>query len=286
MVEETTPAIRHSAREWLERLAPAQVEFPDEVVDGLKAITLLTGRDAEWWLNRLLFIALKGRLQLEEIEPLRYKLGASEIPSDFRRLEPLRISTHLTDVLASSAFRADLRKDEFLFTIIRSSIFGVSSSDTSHVPPRFDGPDEASLKIWLPVSVHTAVTQLASHWSLSVSDVLRNLLLEHLVGRLGLLRIVGSGHWMLRRRHKSSDGVEEIMFSKRQVADDEFRRRSYGVATFGKSTVNIKLWCPFVLRDGLAQAATSHGLPLSDYVRLVTTGYVFGQLVTSPIVGK
>jgi hypothetical protein len=284
--EETTPASRHTVREWLEQLEPAQAEFSDEVVDGLEAMRQLTGREAEWWLNRLLFVALKGRLQLEEIEPLRYEFCVAEATSPCRKSNTLRVSTHLTDLVASCAQSADLAEDEFLLMTVRRSIFGVSSSDSLEVPSGFDGPDEASLKIWLPVAVHTAVSQLANHWSLSVSDVLRNLLLEHLIGRLGLLQLVIASRWKLRRRMAACDDDGLIMFSRRQRTDETFKRRSYGIAAFGKSTINIKLWCPLALRDGLTYAADSRGFRLSDYVRLVITGYVFGQPVTAPMMSN
>jgi predicted DNA-binding protein len=263
--------------DWLGSGLTTSYALPEELDVGLRRLAQLTGRDASWWLNRLLFNALKGRALLDQIEPLTYKLVAGNISGQLLFSESVQLSGYLANLIKGLSAEVAVSESEYVLALVTRSLYGVLGQDAERLLSSLKGAEEAVLKIWLPESVHSASQKLALSWNMSTSDVLRNILLEHLVGRLGFLNAVVDRCWLQKRRDYVSLEKNEVMFSKRISHDGKPTRRILSISKFGKSTVNKKLWCPLPVREELTRISKEQGLTASDYARGTIAAYIFGK---------
>jgi hypothetical protein len=263
-------------------IAITAIQLPADLLQGLQKIADIAGNEQAWWARRLLFIALRGRVLLEQIEPLKYRFCSNEYPS-VGALQPVNFSASLIDLLEQDSLLASSSVQVLSEALLNTAVYGSRPAAANEVMAGLHNEDDASIKIWLPELIHEAVVRLATHWDLSSSDVLRNLLLEHLTGRLGYLRAIKNGIWSPRRRTFTLDDRPNIMFSRRARVGNEPGRRVAGIHLYGKSTVNLKLWCPFIMRQHLTLAAQERALPTSEYVREAVAQCLFGKFPSSAL---
>lgn len=141
--------------------------------------------------------------------------------------------------------------------------------------------NDASIKLWLPEKLVSAIDVLCKSHDASRPDILRWVLFEHLYGRVEFE--------FLRRSVNLSVGEPEIQFSPRAEPKPKFSsRRDVNNSYLGKATEDIKLWMPSVMKADLELAAASSAsffsslmsrgkVPLSDYIRAVLARHLFGE---------
>lgn len=144
--------------------------------------------------------------------------------------------------------------------------------------------DDDDIKIHLTGSMTANAEELALAHELTRSDVLRNLLLLHVYGRLRYEQWTSEGSWrpkrkaaaperqaymegsikLSRERHSSGEGDADEPFGSdepKQAPRTEF------ILSHGKSTDATRVFLPALLKQRLEALATSKGLRVSEYCR-------------------
>jgi len=146
--------------------------------------------------------------------------------------------------------------------------------------------DDASWTIWLPEGLHDKIDALASHQELTKSDVIRNGLLLHAVGRTQFERWTSEGSWRPKRK-ASRDELQafragDVRFSRGRPppsADGDAAtqpspppspgRRADFIRQHGKSEMATRVFLPTWLKSRLEALAGQARLPASEYGRRV-----------------
>lgn len=134
-------------------------------------------------------------------------------------------------------------------------------SPSQLVGERFDIND-AAIKLWMPDRLLAAVDVLTFEQMMSRADVLRWILFEHVFGRAEL------AHLRERQRLRDLNRLidDRPMFSRKTAGASA---RALRVRFMGKSTEEMKVEVPSLLRESLLALASESGEALSEYVRRI-----------------
>jgi hypothetical protein len=252
--------------------------------EGLQALSELSGADPSWWCHRLLLMYTHGRLRLEQVEPLsegRRRRAAAKMSAANLCEVPLALYQDLEGL----ARRAGKPLPEYVVSVAVGAIWGsVPRGRQPDLGAAEWGSDDVSMKVWLPEEIEQMVGHLAQHFQSTNSDVVRNLLICHLVGRLGYERAVKSNAWRPVRRGRDfevpsfsrSSGAQDALFPRSAPA-----RRTAFIAAHGKSTEAFRFWLPQPMKSLLSELALAQDLRLSEYVRRVVAEALIGAARSS-----
>ena len=263
-----------STENWLGRYrlgerVPVQVNREAELA--VEELSAQVGQPRDWLLARLLFAHAHGQLRVEQVWPRPHAAGD---------LASTGISVALAADAQALALDAGLESDTYLSRALLTEVDGIYSADAVAevgTPPWAE--DSEAMKVWLPETLSAAVRSLADTWEISASDVLRNLLLVHLYGRLGYHRAVANGSWVTCRRLPEMEPAP--LFSRRQADADSVAPRTQFIRDYGKSGEAFKFWCPQPMKDSYADLAKARHLTLSEYVRRALVAMVLGRCASS-----
>lgn len=136
------------------------------------------------------------------------------------------------------------------------------------------GVNDASIKVWLPEKLTTALEALSATHEMSRPDVLRWLLFEHVYGRPALERLKA---W---KREKDAEAARRLAAELRvsfSPKHGEVSERKITTRLLGKSVEDFKLWLPSPLKAELATLAKVETLGLSDYIRKTLVRILLGE---------
>ena len=138
------------------------------------------------------------------------------------------------------------------------------------------------MTIWLPAAIGDKIDSLAAHCSLTKSDVIRNTLMLHVVGRIKYEEGTAEGSWRPKRKATQVESAAykdgDILFSRarEQVSSVDNAasqkvsgRRSEFIREHGKSEAATRVFLPGWLKAQLELLATSAGVPVSEHSRRV-----------------
>ncbi|PLY14905.1 MAG: hypothetical protein C0631_09140 [Sedimenticola sp.] len=133
--------------------------------------------------------------------------------------------------------------------------------------------DDVALKFWLPDPADQAIRELAKHYGMTMSRMLRNFLVVHCYGLYVF-------EW-IRANHPDDflSGDSDIRFSLRveEPSPGKVRVTTYWVPELGKNIKPVKLWIPTRLKEDLGLLAEHAGLTPSNYVREITIARFMGH---------
>lgn len=125
---------------------------------------------------------------------------------------------------------------------------------------RFSAND-AVIKLWLPERLLAALDVLSRVHFISRPDVVRWVLFEHVFGKVEFALLLER-----ERRKRVNEWYEGPMFSRKTVTSTA---RALRLRYLGKSTADLKVEMPLVLKQGLEKLVEEAGESLSSYIRRV-----------------
>ena len=128
--------------------------------------------------------------------------------------------------------------------------------------------DDVALKFWLPEPVEGSIEDMAGYYVVSVSMMVRILLVDYVYGRYALAYMLENQVGIARRE-------SDVMFSRSGVSEDA--RPVYKVPELGKNIAAIKVWIPQRLGDDLRVLADHAGVLQARFVREIIIGAVLGR---------
>lgn len=136
--------------------------------------------------------------------------------------------------------------------------------------------NDSVLKVWLPLKLSERIEWLSAHEGNSRPDVMRELLFEHVYGRVALRQLEA---FAFERR--KADGLPEVMFSNRlqRLEDDgdPVKPRNVSLEMLGKSSDDFKLHLPTRLKEDIAKVAALNRMTTSKYVRKALVLMLLGE---------
>jgi hypothetical protein len=138
--------------------------------------------------------------------------------------------------------------------------------------------DTASTKVWLPARVEDGLGLLANYLTVARSDVVRNLLLCHLIGRLRYTVAATDGSWTVCRRDID---VDRVLFSRTEdspVEPPPRAPRTAFIAAQGKSVRAFRFFLPPPMKHALHRSAEHVGMRLSHHLRHLVLSALHGHL--------
>lgn len=137
--------------------------------------------------------------------------------------------------------------------------------------------DDESLKIWMPDAVERKIDLLAQQHELTKSDVVRNVLLLHVYGRIRYEQWTQEGSWRPKRKSTKTEALSyregDALFSRGRAPHDDSpaspgdgRRREF-IREYGKSNGDMRVFMPGLLKRSLQQLADAARIPISEYCR-------------------
>jgi hypothetical protein len=138
-----------------------------------------------------------------------------------------------------------------------------------------------TLKVWLPESVEKQLGELTSYLNTSLSDLIRQILFQHLYGRYDLIGLVERQKF---DPEKPDDPYSGVRFSIGAAApsNDSFRSLR-PIAEPPRKIAGVKVFIPERMRKDLDAMAGKKFQTISEYVRLVILNHLFGTLHSSGI---
>lgn len=274
---------RGDLADWVSRYVAGPAErrlaVGDLASEGLQALSELSGADPSWWCHRLLLMHTHGRMRLEQVEPLsegrRRRAAAKMLAANL-----CGVPFALYQDLEALARREGKPLPEYVISVAVDAVWGsVPRGRQPHLGAAEWGSDDVSMKVWLPEEIEQMVDHLARHFQSANSDVVRNLLICHLVGRLGYDQAVKSNAWRPVRRGRD---FEVPSFSRSSAAEGVLSPRSDPaprtafIAAHGKSTEAFRFWLPQPMKSLLSELAVAQELRLSEYTRRVVAAALIG----------
>lgn len=125
--------------------------------------------------------------------------------------------------------------------------------------------NNVTLKVWLPESVETQLGELTSYLNTSLSDLIRQILFQHLYGRYDLIGLVE------RQKFDPEKPYEGVRFSVSSAAPSATQPTP-------KKVAGVKVFIPERMRKDLDILAGAKYQTISEYVRLVILNHLFGTL--------
>lgn len=269
---------------WRERHLEAPHVHPlsldTRVAAGLRAMAEVAGGEASWWGCTLLRLHLHGRLRVEQTDPIvrrrRHAAHGSKLDS-----QGLWVPAALFDDLSALAARQGRPAAECALETLRTQLFG-SLPETARPDLRATDwqADTASSKIWLPAKVEDGLSLLAEYLTVARSDVVRNMMLCHLIGRLPYAVAAADGSWTVCRR---DTGVDRVLFdiTKDRPAEpppSPRAPRTAFIAAQGKSVRAFRLFLPPAMKHALQWSADQAGMRLSHHLRHLVLSALHGHL--------
>ena len=128
--------------------------------------------------------------------------------------------------------------------------------------------EDTALKFWLPELVERALEDLAKHYQVSVSMMVRILLADYVYGRYALVYMQENQLGIYEHRHPTR-------FSRRALPPGA--HQVYKVPELGKNIAPIKVWIAKRLQSDLKILADHADVLLSRFVREIVVGAVLGR---------
>lgn len=126
------------------------------------------------------------------------------------------------------------------------------------------------IKLWLSEKLSNSLDIIGVHQGVSRPDVLRWIFFEHVHGRALFVGLVEY------RKRLSEEELNNLpSFCRKQPPEET--ERAVNLQFLGKSNENIKLWLPAQLKIELTSLAEAHKQPLSNYLRSILVGHLFGH---------
>lgn len=133
---------------------------------------------------------------------------------------------------------------------------------------------KVTLKVWLPESVETQLGELTSYLNTSLSDLVRQILFQHLYGRYDLIGLV--------ERQKFDPEKPDVPYSGARFSIAAPRTESSAPPKPPppppKKIAGVKVFIPERMRKDLDTLAGAKYQTISEYVRLVILNHLFGAL--------
>lgn len=133
----------------------------------------------------------------------------------------------------------------------------------------FLATEDVALKFWLPEPVERALEDMASFYRVSVSLVVRMLLVDYVYGRYALAYMQENESGIFQRKKAAP------LFSRRPPQPGTCQ--VYKVPELGKNIAPVKVWIAQRLRDDLVILADHADVLLSRFVREIIVGAVLGR---------
>lgn len=127
--------------------------------------------------------------------------------------------------------------------------------------------NDVYIKVWLPDKLVAVLNNLSATYGSSRPDVLKTLLFRHVYGIATFESFVS---W---KRVQDQESAARAVASEAKFS----KRRSDSIDYIGKSTENLKIWLPTVLKADLVEQAAAHALGVSDYVRMALVKSLLGD---------
>lgn len=128
--------------------------------------------------------------------------------------------------------------------------------------------DDIALKFWLPEPVERALDDLAKYYQVSISMMVRMLLVDYVYGRYALAYMRENQLGIHRITHPT-------MFSR--SGPPPGTKQVFKVPELGKNIAPVKVWIPERLRNDLQALAGHADVLLSRFVREIIIGAVLGR---------
>lgn len=125
-----------------------------------------------------------------------------------------------------------------------------------------------TLKVWLPEEVEVQLGELTWYLNTSLSDLVRQILFQHLYGRYDLIGLVE------RQKFAFESPYAGVCSSVSEYGDQEDK---YGEG-FRPKIAGIKVFIPEQMRDDLKSLADAKHKTISEYVRNVIVNHLFGAI--------
>lgn len=250
------------------------------VAAGLRAMAEVAGGEASWWGCTLLRLHLHGRLRVEQTDPIvrrrRHAAYGSKLDS-----QGLWVPAALLDALSALAARQGRPAAACALEALRTQLFGSLPEEAQpDLRAKHWESDTTSSKVWLPARVDDSLGLLAEYLTVARSDVVRNLLLCHLMGRIRYAVAAADGSWTVCRR---DPGVVEVLFSRSrdrppQPPPPPRAPRTAFIAAQGKSVRAFRLFLPPAMKHALQWSADQAGMRLSHHLRHLVLSSLHGHL--------
>jgi predicted DNA-binding protein len=127
--------------------------------------------------------------------------------------------------------------------------------------------NDSTLKVWLPEAVEMHLDELTTYLQTSVSDLLRQILFQHLYGRYDLIGLVE------RQKFNPEEPYPGIRFSCAPCPPGTL---STSPPPAPKKAVGVKVFIPERMRKDLDNLAGSKHKTISEYVREVLFNHLYG----------
>ena len=124
------------------------------------------------------------------------------------------------------------------------------------------------IKVWLPEQLVNVINKLSANYGSSRPDVIKTILFRHVYG---IACFEAFSAWKInieRQESPRSRGNDQVKLSP---------MRNHSMEFIGKSTENLKVWLPTKLKVSVEELATTRGLGVSDYVRMVLVKELLGE---------
>jgi hypothetical protein len=252
------------------------------VASGLRALAEVAGGMASWWGCTLLRLHLHGRLRVEQVDPIvrrrRHAAHGSRLDS-----QGLWIPAALFDELSTPAMRQGRPVAESAHEVLWTQLFGSLPEESQPDLHAADWQaDTVSSKVWLPARVEDGLGLLADYLTVARSDVVRNLLLCHLIGRLRYAIAAADGSWTVCRRDTDVDRVlfdiTENPAAEPPPPPPPRAPRTAFIAAQGKSVRAFRFFLPPPMKHALHRSAEHVGMRLSHHLRHLVLSALHGHL--------
>lgn len=129
--------------------------------------------------------------------------------------------------------------------------------------------NDVALKVWLPESLEDQLGELTSYLDTSMSDLLRQILFQHLYGRYDLIGLV--------ERQKFTPESSPYSGVRLSIAPLPLGSKPIPQPP-PRKVAGVKVFIPERMRSDLHTLAEAKYQTLSEYVRLVIINHLFGAL--------
>ena len=124
------------------------------------------------------------------------------------------------------------------------------------------------IKVWLPHKLIIVLNNLSVMYGSSRPDIIKTLLFHHVYGIAAFETFVS---WKKARDDglaASDEAGSNVKLSPQRTDSIEY---------IGKSTENLKVWLPSLLKTDVTELAAAYDLGVSDYVRMVLVRSLLGE---------
>ena len=138
--------------------------------------------------------------------------------------------------------------------------YNVSMTDRDYSDMR---QDSVTLKVWLPEILEQQLGEMTSYLNTSLSDLIRQILFQHLYGRYDLVGLIE------RQKHIEDKDFDMPRYSIKDRVEDV-------PSPYQNKVAGVKVYMPERMKKDLEQLAAVKYQTLSEYVRSVIMTHLFG----------